>query len=488
MIGIVGFGAYVPRSRLRRSAIQAANAWANTGVRTKGERAYAAWDEDAVTMAVEAGRDALADLPRSDIAAIILASTSAPFADRLNAGLVGAALGVREDVVAFDVSGSMRAGASAIISGAALAAAGGQVLVTAAERRGAKPGSAAEQGNADAAGAVLLGSEHVVARLAATYSLTRDFVDHFRSTGAGHDYVWEERWIREEGYLKLIPPAFTAALEKAGWAGGEITRLILPSPLANVAQAVAKALRVDPAAVADGLGDRVGYAGAAHALLMLAHTLETAKAGDRIAVVGFGNGCDVLLFEVTEEIADYRPRRGAAAWIAAGLADDAYTRFLSVNGQVAMNWGPRGEFGNKYALTVEHRYGKDMMAFIGGRDRQTGAIQFPKTPRGVSPEARGLADYDDVPMADVAAEVVSFTADWLTFHPSPPFYFGLVQFANGARVPMEFVDVAGRELVVGTSVEMTFRIKEIDRVRDYRHYFWKAAPIGSASALAEAAE
>ena len=61
MIGITGYGAYVPRARLQRKAVAEANAWFAPNLRgaAKGERAMANWDEDAVTMAVEAGRDCL---------------------------------------------------------------------------------------------------------------------------------------------------------------------------------------------------------------------------------------------------------------------------------------------------------------------------------------------------------------------------------------------------------------------------------------------
>ena len=127
----------------------------------------------------------------------------------------------------------------------------------------------------------------------------------------------------------------------------------------------------------------------------------------------------------------------------------------------------------------------EQLAFLGGRDKQTGVVQFPKTPASVAPGASGFAQYEDVALSDVPAKVVSFTADWLTYYPSPPFYFGLVQFENGARVLMEMVDVPEGALSVGGELEMVFRVKEIDSIRGYRHYFWKATPT---IAKAEAAQ
>src|SRR5690606_4162611 len=87
--GILSFGAYIPRLRLARKAIADANGWFNAALKAqgKGERAICNWDEDPITMAVEAGRDALLGQDRAALRGLRFASTSFPFLDRLNAGL-----------------------------------------------------------------------------------------------------------------------------------------------------------------------------------------------------------------------------------------------------------------------------------------------------------------------------------------------------------------------------------------------------------------
>lgn len=490
--GIVAFGGYVPQLRLHRSAASKANAWANPSLRglAKGTRAFASWDEDAVTMAVEAGRDAWPLEHRERLRGIVLASTTPPFADRLNAGIAAGALGLGHGVLALDMGGSMRAGTSALIAGQALSAAtSGPVLVAAAEMRRAKPGSAQEFANGDAAAAIVLGNEGVLAETVATHSVAHDFVGHFRSSGEPHDYGWEERWVREEGYLKIAVAAGQEVLAKGGVDAGNIDTFLLPTSLSRVDAAIAKALGIAAEAIGDSLKDGLGYAGAAHGLLMLASALERAEPGQIILLLDFANGCDAILLRTTEAIKEFRPQRGIARWHDAGVETEDYMRFLSYKGEVALEWGARAEFGNKYALTAEHRHSRDMLGFVGGKDRQTGVVQFPKSPMAVGPGAMGVAEYDDVPLADLPARIIACTADWLTYHPSPPFYFGLVQFENGARMPMEFVDVGSGSIDIGAEVEMRFRIKEIDRTRGYRHYFWKATPaLGQQSSMAEAAQ
>ena len=52
MHGITAYGAYIPRLRLQRPAILAANAWGNCALSAhgKGERSMCNWDEDSVTL------------------------------------------------------------------------------------------------------------------------------------------------------------------------------------------------------------------------------------------------------------------------------------------------------------------------------------------------------------------------------------------------------------------------------------------------------
>ena len=115
MIGITAYGAYIPRRRLQRKAVAEANKWFAPGLvgGAKGERAMANFDEDSVTLAVEAARDCLpASEPGRDRAfvdAIYFASTSLPFDDRQNAGIVAAALQLSDTVSSADVSSSQRA-------------------------------------------------------------------------------------------------------------------------------------------------------------------------------------------------------------------------------------------------------------------------------------------------------------------------------------------------------------------------------------------
>ena len=66
--------------------------------------------------------------------------------------------------------------------------------------------------------------------------------------------------------------------------------------------------------------------------------------------------------------------------------------------------------------------------------------------------------------------------DWLSYSPNPPLIFGMVQFENGAKFMAEFTGFDPSAVEVGMPVEMVFRVKEYEKERNFRHYFWKAAP------------
>ena len=235
-IGILAWGAYIPRRRLQRSAIYAANAWFAPDLKgaAKGERAVANWDEDAITMAVEAARDALAGIDRASVGSVSLASTTLPFADRLNAGIVKEALTLDGAIAALDVTGSLRAGASALVQALHAAGPGRKPqLCLAADTRKARPASEGELVFGDAGAALLVGEGQPVARFLGSHSETIDFVDHFRAAGEDFDYVWESRWIREEGFLKIAANGVKAALQSFGVEPE--TSPIAPSPSARPA-------------------------------------------------------------------------------------------------------------------------------------------------------------------------------------------------------------------------------------------------------------
>ncbi len=487
MTGIQAYGAYVPRLRLQRSVVAQAHHWFAPGLKglARGERAMANWDEDAITMAVEAARDALAPAQREAVGTVVLASTSAPFADRQNSGIVKEALNLGDAVLTLDASGSQKCGTGALIQALRTQSQGGshdpdgpgrQVLCIASEHARARPASEAELINGDAAAAIVTGDGPGIARFLGSHSVSVDFVDHFRGQGVDYDYNWESRWIRDEGYTRIAGAAVREALKRLGLTGTDVHRFIVPIPVKGVPESLAKAAGIPATAVQDTLAARLGHAGSAQPLVLLAQALAQAAPGERIVMLGFGQGCDVLAFETTDAIASHARPRGVEGWLARGKAESNYMKFLAFTGGLDMERGMRAELEQKQPLTALYRNRRTVLGLVGARDPATGAVQYPRTEIPVSAEGAGAVTLEDYPLAERTARILTYTADNLAYTPDPPGYYGMLEFEGGGRMLAEFTDVEPAAVEVGLAMRMSFRIKAVDERRDFTKYFWKAAP------------
>ncbi|WP_428249549.1 hypothetical protein [Ferrovibrio sp.] len=476
-----GVAGYLPLLRFEQAVAKAELRWAGLGGAGKGRRAVAGWDEDALTQAVEAARLVLPADAAKAVTRVTFASTSAAFTDRSQAGILVDALQFDRGADALDVAGSRR-GAVAALSRALRGAAPGAELIAAGEKRVAQPGSMPHLAWGDGGAAAIVGDGPGIARLLGAASINADLLDSYTSAGRGLPYVTEERFVRDSAVADIYVPVIKHALGAAKISGADIAYAIVPEPVGGTYAAAARTLGLKAPNICDEIAVEAGELGAAMPLFGLGLALERAAIGDRVLLVGFGNGAEVLVLEVTAASSG----QATSQMLGNGQALRSYSRFLSLTGMLPLEWGPRAEVNQKTNASVLARHGRDMHGFVGGRDAR-GNVQFPKTPMPVSPEATGPESYEDVVLRDVPAKVASITADRLNFTPDPPFYFGLVQFENGARVAMEICDVEGATPAVGDPLRMRFRIKAIDRQRDFRTYFWKGAPANRPQAAGEGA-
>jgi 3-hydroxy-3-methylglutaryl CoA synthase len=263
-------------------------------------------------MAVAASMDCLIGKDKKKIDAGYLCSTSLPFLDRQNAGVMTTALNLRSDINTADFTSSQRAGTTGLLTALDIIKSGNRksILVTASDKRQTRPAAFYEMWFGDGAASILVGDDDVVAEFVGSYSVTYDFVDHYRGSKSEFDYTWEERWLREEGYSKIIPEAINGLFKKLNITMNDVQKLVFPCIFKAEHRAIGKKLGATPDKLADTLHEVVGETGVAHPLLMLVGALETAKPGDGILLAGFGQGCDALYFKVTENINKLADRAG----------------------------------------------------------------------------------------------------------------------------------------------------------------------------------
>jgi 3-hydroxy-3-methylglutaryl CoA synthase len=478
--GIIAYGAHIPRLRLQREAIADHVAWLVPGVSglAHGEKAIGNWDEDSVTMAVSAARDCLVGIGKARVDALYLASTTLPFADRLNAGIVATALNLGDELLAADFTSTQKAATTALTTALEIAGgtAGRTVLVVASDRREARAGSAYEMLLGDGAAALLVGRDDVIAEFEGSYSVSHDFVDHYRGAERRFDYTWEERWIREEGYAKIIPQSVGGLLAKLDLDLVDVDRLVFPTLNRRDHALVARALGAAPEKVVDNLQLVCGETGAAHPLVMLVAALEQAEPGERVVVASFGQGSDALSFRVTERIRELTRRSGVAGSLARRAETRNYMKYLRFRELVTTEEGLRAEAPTQTALTALWRNRKMVLGLVGGKCRECGTPQFPQQDICVNPACGAVGAQDDYEFADVPATVKSFTGDALAVSPDPPAIYGMVEFEGGGRFIADFTDCTLEEVRVGLPVRMVFRKHATDKERGFTGYFWKAVP------------
>ncbi|MDT8272111.1 MAG: 3-oxoacyl-[acyl-carrier-protein] synthase III C-terminal domain-containing protein [Desulfomonilia bacterium] len=480
MIGITSYGAYIPRLRLSRKIIAQNMAWYAPEIlaASKGERSVANWDEDALSMAVAASYDCLTGRDKKAVDAIYLASTTLPFVDRLNADVLATAVNTREErVTCADFTGSLKSGTTALMAAAdALKGGKSSVLVAASEMRRTKAATTVEMYYGDGAAALHLGTDGVIAELTGTYSLNCDFVDHYRGAGKDIDYRWEERWVRDEGYGKIIPKAIAEFVAAAGVKISEYSKVIYPCYFGATHAGIAKRLGLAPEQVQDPMHAVCGDTGSAHALLMLIAALEEAKPGDKLLLASFGQGSDVLSFQVTEQISSLKKPLGVRGSLANRVEMTNYQKFIKFKDLIISDMGIRGEPNPNTSLTTLWRNRKKFLGLVGTRCTKCGTPQYSFTPVCVNPECKAAHQMEEYEFADKLGRVLMYTGDMLAPSVDPPAVYGIVSFDDGGRLLADFTDCDLNAITVGLPVQMSFRRRRKDEVRGFSVYFWKAVP------------
>jgi uncharacterized OB-fold protein len=224
-------------------------------------------------------------------------------------------------------------------------------------------------------------------------------------------------------------------------------------------------------ALVNDRGATVGNTGAAQAALMLTDALEQAAPGEVIAVVSLADGADVFVFRTTDAIASWNPQRTVAKQDEWG-APLGYGKMLAWRGTLSVE-GPRRPPPGRISAAVSARTREYKYAFVGSKDRSTGALHLP--PARISREGDAQDDMDAAPMSEVQGTIATFTIDRIAYSPSPPIVFAVVDFDGGGRLPVELCDLDADTLKIGDRVELTFR--RLFTAEGIHNYFWKARPV-----------
>ena len=477
MAGIVSYGAYIPWLRINRKTIAAAMGWFGA-IALPGEKAVANYDEDVITMAAAAGKICLSDFEREGIGGLYFATTTSPYKERQDAGLISLALDLGDDIRTADFTDSPKAGTAALLSACEAVKAGAlsNLLVCASDCRLGRAGGSQEQIFGDAATAFVIGDKDVIASLEGSYSLSRDFMGSWRAEGDKFERSWEDRFIRDEGYTKFIPQAISGLLKKYNLTTTDFAKIVYPCLYAREHQMIAKVLGATPEQIQQEMLSSVGDTGTAHSLMMLAAALDDAKPGDKILVASYGNGSDALFFQVTDKIKKVTNKVGLKGYLDSKQELNNYEKYLSFRGMIPIDKGIRGDEIAFSQLSMIWRERKSILALCGAKCKHCGTPQYPYQRVCVKPDCGAIDEMEYYRFSDKKGTLFTYTGDNLAFSPSPPATYGIINFDGGGRYWFDVTDCELESLKVGIPVAMTFRRKYLDEARGHSGYFWKATP------------
>jgi len=325
MTGIVGYGAYIPKFRLKVEDIW--DVWVDPietaaivkKKRDLTEKAVGRWDEDSVTMAIFAAKSslAMAEVPGEDLNAIYFGSCTNPYVSKASALVVAEALRSGPELLAADCQFATKSGTAALQICSALVETGmaryGLAIGSDDMSRHVPPHDPDEYAASSGAGALLIGKEKVVAEIEGMYSWTTQTPEFYRLDG--ERYIKHGANENEEplvGYGKHVKNAVQGFMKKFDCSPRAFAYVALSQPDGRLPLEVSKELGFSDQQIRPGLiAPAIGDCGSASPFLALAAILDQAQAEERVLVVsyGFGAGSDVFALKTTALLNETKNRR-----------------------------------------------------------------------------------------------------------------------------------------------------------------------------------
>lgn len=315
-VGIVGWGVDVPKLRIRIADIAAIwGADAPTYERGLGlvEKSVAPWDQDSITLAVEATFRALARAPfvnPADIGKASVGSESPPYAVKPSATIVAEVIGATPNIWLSGVEFACKAGTQTMIDAIMFVLGQGvsnnmkYALGIGSDTSQGAPSDALEFSAASGAAAYIMGRDHIAARCLWASSFDTDTPDFWRCE---HRHYPEHAgaFTGDPAYFKHTLGAARAIMEEAGKKPSDFDYAVFHQPNAKFPKRAGQILGFKPEQLEVGLKvSKIGntYSGASP--IGLAGVLDVAKPGQSILMVsyGSGSGSDAFIWETTDAI------------------------------------------------------------------------------------------------------------------------------------------------------------------------------------------
>ena len=466
MVGIKAYGTYVPKYRLGKDT-------AGWGAST--EKAIANFDEDSVTMAVAAGRECLAGVNRQTIDSLLFATTTPPYAEKQCASIIATALDLRRDIFTADVTGVLRAGTTSLkmAMDSINAGSGKNVLVLAADTRLAGPRGDMERNLGDGAAGFLLAQDDTVASVEGTHFISENMLDMWRSQGDPFVRTWEDRFMTEEGFDRVLPEAISGFSAKYSLQPKDYAKAVFYSPDARRHSQLGQAMGFAPEQLQDPLFGKLGNTGTAYPLMLLVSALEEANEGDLLLVASYGDGSDVMSFRAKANLGSQKDGRSLAKQLDSKTILDNYETYARWRDVWTSDAAARRPAPAVPSVTALWREQDQIIRLYGAKCNQCSSTQYP--PQRVCASCLAKDDSQPVRLADKKGSVFTYSMDYLAGTTDSPLVVTVINFDGGGRMLCMMTDRVLDEVHVDMPVEMSFRKLRV--VNGIHNYFWKSVPI-----------
>jgi hydroxymethylglutaryl-CoA synthase len=307
-VGIVGYGAYVPRYRLPGSEV--ARVWIDgLGGSPIQEKAVAGLDEDVTTMSIEAARNALAraQIDPRQIRAVWVGSESHPYAVKPTSTIVAESIGASPNIQAADWEFACKAGTEAVQASIGIVGSGmgNYTLSIGMDTAQGRPGDALEYTAASGGAAFVIGpADEAVAIYLGSYSFVTDTPDFWRRSGQLYP-SHGDRFTGEPAYFNHVVNAAQTLMEMMGTTAADYDYAVFHQPNVKFPSRAAKMVGFEPEQIKTGLlANEIGNVYSGSCMIGLTAILDEAKLGDRILMISYGSGAgsDAFDLRVTDRI------------------------------------------------------------------------------------------------------------------------------------------------------------------------------------------
>ncbi len=347
-VGIVGYGAYVPRYRIRAEEIARMWGGADDALPIE-EKSVPGLDEDTITMSIEAARNALAraGIDAQDLRAVWVGSESHPYAVKPSSTIVAEAIGAvgangHSPLLAADWQFACKAGTEAMQASIALVGSemADYALAIGMDTAQGRPSDALEYTAGAGGAAYIIGpQENSLAIFEGSYSYVTDTPDFYRRPYQ-HYPEHGNRFTGEPAYFDHTLNGARGLMEGMHFSAKDFAYAIFHQPNVKFPQTVAKQLGFTNEQIAPGLlSGKIGNTYAGAAMIGMTNVLDNARAGDRILLCSFGSGAgsDAFSFVVTEKIEECKNRAPKTAWYVSRRAVIDYATYARYRGKLVMN-------------------------------------------------------------------------------------------------------------------------------------------------------